>query len=32
VRTVGAVDTEVLVVRFIAFDEDTLGYYRRLLA
>jgi O-acetyl-ADP-ribose deacetylase (regulator of RNase III) len=32
VRTVGAVDTEVLVVRFIALDEDTLGYYRRLLA
>ena len=32
VRTVGAVDTEVLVVRFIAFDEGTLGHYRRLLA
>jgi O-acetyl-ADP-ribose deacetylase (regulator of RNase III) len=32
VRTVGEADTEVLVVRFIAFDEGTLGYYRRLLA
>jgi O-acetyl-ADP-ribose deacetylase (regulator of RNase III) len=32
VTTVGAADTEVLVVRFIAFDEGTLGHYRRLLA
>jgi O-acetyl-ADP-ribose deacetylase (regulator of RNase III) len=32
VTTVGAADTEVLVVRFIAFDEATLGHYRRLLA
>jgi O-acetyl-ADP-ribose deacetylase (regulator of RNase III) len=32
VTTVGAADTGVLVVRFIAFDETTLGYYRRLLA
>jgi O-acetyl-ADP-ribose deacetylase (regulator of RNase III) len=32
VSTVGAADTEVLVVRFIAFDEGTLGHYRRLLA
>ncbi len=32
VTTVGAADTEVLLVRFIAFDEKTLGYYRRLLA
>lgn len=32
VSTVGATDTEVQVVRFIAFDEATLGHYRRLLA
>jgi O-acetyl-ADP-ribose deacetylase (regulator of RNase III) len=32
VTTVGAADTEVLVVRFIAFDEGTLGHYTRLLA
>jgi O-acetyl-ADP-ribose deacetylase (regulator of RNase III) len=32
VTTVGAADTEVLVVRFIAFDAATLGHYRRLLA
>ena len=32
VTTVGAADTAVLLVRFIAFDETTLGHYRRLLA
>jgi len=32
VTTVGAADTGVQVVRFIAFDETTLGHYRRLLA
>ncbi len=32
VTTVGSADTDVLVVRFIAFDEGTLGHYRRLLA
>lgn len=32
VTTVGTADTEVLVVRFVAFDEDTLGHYRKLLA
>jgi len=32
VTTVGATDTRVQVVRFIAFDEATLVYYRRLLA
>ena len=32
VTTVGAADTDVLVVRFIAFDDATLGLYRRLLA
>jgi O-acetyl-ADP-ribose deacetylase (regulator of RNase III) len=32
VTTVGAADTEVLLVRFIAFDEATLAHYRRLLA
>jgi O-acetyl-ADP-ribose deacetylase (regulator of RNase III) len=32
VSTVSATDTDVQVVRFIAFDEATLGYYRRLLA
>jgi O-acetyl-ADP-ribose deacetylase (regulator of RNase III) len=32
VTTVGAADTDVLVVRFIAFDEATHGHYRRLLA
>jgi O-acetyl-ADP-ribose deacetylase (regulator of RNase III) len=31
VKTVGEADTEVLVVRFIAFDEATLDLYRRLL-
>ena len=31
VTTVGAADTDVLVVRFIAFDEATLGHYRTLL-
>lgn len=31
VTTVGAADTDVLVVRFIAFDEATLAHYRRLL-
>jgi O-acetyl-ADP-ribose deacetylase len=31
VTTVGAADTDVLLVRFIAFDEATLGHYRRLL-
>jgi O-acetyl-ADP-ribose deacetylase (regulator of RNase III) len=31
VTTVGAADTDVLVVRFIAFDDATLGLYRRLL-
>lgn len=32
VMTVGAADTGVQVVRFIAFDETTLAHYRRLLA
>jgi O-acetyl-ADP-ribose deacetylase (regulator of RNase III) len=32
VTTVGAADTEVLLVRFIAFDEATLSHYRKLLA
>jgi O-acetyl-ADP-ribose deacetylase (regulator of RNase III) len=32
VTTVGAADTDVLLVRFIAFDEATLGHYRKLLA
>ncbi|HEX4160879.1 MAG TPA: O-acetyl-ADP-ribose deacetylase [Acidimicrobiales bacterium] len=32
VTTVGAADTDVLVVRFIAFDDATLGHYRKLLA
>ena len=32
VTTVGAADTGVQVVRFIAFDETTLAHYRRLLA
>lgn len=31
VTTVGAADTDVLVIRFIAFDDATLGHYRRLL-
>jgi O-acetyl-ADP-ribose deacetylase (regulator of RNase III) len=31
VTTVGGTDTDVQVVRFIAFDEATLGHYRRLL-
>jgi O-acetyl-ADP-ribose deacetylase (regulator of RNase III) len=31
VTTVGAAATDVLVVRFIAFDDGTLGHYRRLL-
>jgi O-acetyl-ADP-ribose deacetylase (regulator of RNase III) len=31
VTTVGAADTKVTVVRFIAFDEATFGHYRRLL-
>ncbi len=31
VTTVGAADTDVLVVRFIAFDETTLGLYRQHL-
>lgn len=31
VTTVGAADTDVLLVRFIAFDAATLGHYRRLL-
>jgi O-acetyl-ADP-ribose deacetylase (regulator of RNase III) len=31
VTTVRAVDTDVQVVRFVAFDETTLGQYRRLL-
>jgi O-acetyl-ADP-ribose deacetylase (regulator of RNase III) len=31
VTTVGAADTDVLVVRFIAFDEAMLAHYRRLL-
>ena len=31
VTTVGAADTGVLLVRFIAFDDTTLGHYRRLL-
>jgi O-acetyl-ADP-ribose deacetylase (regulator of RNase III) len=32
VTTVGAADTAVLLVRFIAFDEGTLAHYRGLLA
>jgi O-acetyl-ADP-ribose deacetylase (regulator of RNase III) len=32
VTTVGAADTGVLLVRFIAFDQATLGHYRSLLA
>jgi O-acetyl-ADP-ribose deacetylase (regulator of RNase III) len=32
VTTVGAADTDVLLVRFIAFDEGTLVLYRKLLA
>lgn len=32
VTTVGSADTEVLLVRFIAFDEAALAHYRRLLA
>lgn len=32
VTTVGAAATSVQLVRFIAFDEGTLGHYRRLLA
>jgi O-acetyl-ADP-ribose deacetylase (regulator of RNase III) len=31
VTTVSATDTDVLLVRFIAFDDATLGHYRRLL-
>jgi O-acetyl-ADP-ribose deacetylase (regulator of RNase III) len=31
VTTVGAAATDVLVVRFIAFDDGTLSHYRRLL-
>jgi O-acetyl-ADP-ribose deacetylase (regulator of RNase III) len=30
--TVGAADTDVIVVRFIAFDDATLDHYRRLLS
>jgi O-acetyl-ADP-ribose deacetylase len=32
VTTVGAADTDVTLVRFVAFDAATLGLYRRLLA
>jgi O-acetyl-ADP-ribose deacetylase (regulator of RNase III) len=32
VTTVGAAGTDVLLVRFIAFDQATLGHYRSLLA
>ena len=32
VTTVGAADTAVLLVRFIAFDDGTLAHYRGLLA
>lgn len=32
VTTVGVAETDVLLVRFIAFDEVTFGHYRRLLA
>jgi O-acetyl-ADP-ribose deacetylase (regulator of RNase III) len=31
VTTVGAAVTDVVVVRFVAFDDATLGHYRRLL-
>lgn len=31
VTTVGAADTDVAVVRFVAFDEVTFGHYRLLL-
>ena len=31
VTTVGAADTDVTVVRFVAYDADTLELYRRLL-
>lgn len=31
VTTVGEADTDVELVRFIAFDEETFGHYRKLL-
>ena len=32
VTTVRAADTDVILVRFVAFDAATLGHYERLLA